>query len=98
MGQTAAADSGPDFRTLFESAPGLYIVLTPDLTIVAVSDAYLRATMTIRRFTAEYGAKYPKAVARRLDGVELIPLVRAGVRFVDGVRVERPEQHKKDAA
>ena len=38
----------PDFRTLFESAPGLYLVLTPDLTIVAVSDAYLRATMTTR--------------------------------------------------
>ncbi len=26
--------------------PGLYLVLTPDLKIVAVSDAYLRATMT----------------------------------------------------
>ena len=38
----------PDFRTLFESAPGLYLVLTPDLKIVAVSDAYLQATMTKR--------------------------------------------------
>jgi len=38
----------PDFRTLFESAPGLYLVLTPGLTIVAVSDAYLKATMTKR--------------------------------------------------
>ncbi len=38
----------PDFRALFESAPGLYLVLKPDLTIVAVSDAYLRATMTER--------------------------------------------------
>ncbi len=38
----------PDFRALFESAPGLYLVLTPDLTIVAVSEAYLRATMTKR--------------------------------------------------
>jgi signal transduction histidine kinase len=36
----------PDFRTLFESAPGLYPVLTSDLTIVAASDAYLHATMT----------------------------------------------------
>ncbi len=33
---------------MFESAPGLYLVLTPDLTIVAVSDAYLDATMTKR--------------------------------------------------
>ena len=38
----------PDFRALFESAPGLYLVLTPDLTIVAASDAYLHATMTKR--------------------------------------------------
>jgi signal transduction histidine kinase len=38
----------PDFQRLFESAPGLYLVLAPDLTIVAVSDAYLRATMTTR--------------------------------------------------
>lgn len=41
----------PDFRLLFESAPGLYLVLLPDApkyTLVAVSDAYLRATMTER--------------------------------------------------
>jgi PAS domain-containing protein len=37
-----------NFRLLFESAPGQYLVLTPDLTIVGVSDAYLRATMTNR--------------------------------------------------
>ena len=36
------------FRALFESLPGLYLVLTPDLNIVAVSDAYLAATMTKR--------------------------------------------------
>ena len=38
----------PDFQALFHSAPGLYLVLTPHLNIVAVSDAYLRATMTKR--------------------------------------------------
>jgi PAS domain-containing protein len=38
----------PDFQALFESAPGLYLVLTPALTIVAVSDAYVKATMTKR--------------------------------------------------
>jgi PAS domain S-box-containing protein len=36
------------FRALFESLPGLYLVLLPDLTIVAASDAYLKATMTRR--------------------------------------------------
>ncbi len=38
----------PDFRRLFEAAPGLYLVLTPELRIVAASNAYLRATMTCR--------------------------------------------------
>ena len=38
----------PDFQALFRSAPGLYLVLAPDLTIVAVNDAYARATMTER--------------------------------------------------
>ena len=38
----------PDFRALFESAPGLYLVMTPSFEIVATSDAYLRATMTTR--------------------------------------------------
>ncbi len=38
----------PDFRALFEAAPGLYLVLTPDLLIVAVSNAYLNATLTAR--------------------------------------------------
>lgn len=37
-----------DFQTLFESAPGLYLVLTPDFRTVAVSDAYLKATLTKR--------------------------------------------------
>src|SRR5260221_12791896 len=40
--------SHPDYRALFESAPGLYLVLDLDFTIVAASDAYLRATMTDR--------------------------------------------------
>lgn len=36
------------FENLFESLPGLYLVLAPDLKIVAVSDAYLKATITKR--------------------------------------------------
>ncbi len=35
-------------RALFDSAPDCYLALSPDLTIVAVSHAYLRATMTER--------------------------------------------------
>ncbi len=39
-----------EFQRLFEAAPGLMLVLAPDpgLTILAATDAYLRATMTTR--------------------------------------------------
>ena len=50
-GEVSAVDPGgqvPDFRALFEAAPGSYLVLDPGLRVVAVSDAYLRATMTER--------------------------------------------------
>ncbi len=40
--------STADFRAFFERAPGLCLALAPDLTIVAVSDAYARAMMTTR--------------------------------------------------
>lgn len=43
-----SSQATPDFQMLFRSAPGLYLVLDPGLIIVAVSDAYLRATMTQR--------------------------------------------------
>jgi hypothetical protein len=48
--QSRTAD-GPDFHTLFEAAPGLFLVLradAPRYTIVGASDAYLRATLTTR--------------------------------------------------
>lgn len=38
----------PDYKILFESLPGLYLVLDPSLRIVAASDGYLNATQTKR--------------------------------------------------
>jgi PAS domain S-box-containing protein len=52
---TSSPQPGPDFKALFEAAPGSYLVLTPDLTIVAVSDAYLRSTMTERELIVGRG-------------------------------------------
>src|SRR3979411_692563 len=37
-----------DYQAIFESTPGLYLILDPDLTIVAGNDAYLNATSTVR--------------------------------------------------
>jgi PAS domain S-box-containing protein len=50
-GRGPEADANPDYRTLFEAAPDLYLVIAPDAprhTITAASDAYLRATRTTR--------------------------------------------------
>src|SRR4029077_13039882 len=44
-----------DFRRLFEAGPGLYLVLDDALRIVAVSDAYLAATMTKREEILDRG-------------------------------------------
>jgi signal transduction histidine kinase/ActR/RegA family two-component response regulator len=46
--ETAPQALAPDFRALFESLPGLHLVLTPDMKIVAASEAYLRATLAKR--------------------------------------------------
>ncbi|WP_437718468.1 ATP-binding protein [Sorangium sp. So ce448] len=43
-----ATPANPDFRAIFEGLPGCYLVLRPDLTVAAVSDAYLKATNTRR--------------------------------------------------
>ena len=48
MSRTSGTVAPPDYRLLFETAPGPYLILTPDLTIVAVNQAYLTATMTKR--------------------------------------------------
>ena len=48
MDEPPTTCSGPDFQRLFESAPGLYLVLNTQYTILAVTDTYLRATMTQR--------------------------------------------------
>ncbi|GGC67260.1 PAS domain S-box protein [Undibacterium terreum] len=37
-----------DYQALFEATPGAYLILNPELTIVAVNDSYLKATLTVR--------------------------------------------------
>ena len=77
----------PDFKTLFESSPGWAIVLTPDLIIVAVSDAYLCGTMTKRE----------EIINRRLFDVFADDATDSGVRnlqaSLDSVLQNR-EQHR----
>ncbi len=40
--------SGDDFRPFFEASPSLQVISSTDLTIVAATHAYLRATMLRR--------------------------------------------------
>ncbi|MDI1445177.1 ATP-binding protein [Polyangium sp. 6x1] len=49
--RAGSSRSEPDFRALFESAPECYLVLAPDYTIVAASDAFLRTRMVSREAT-----------------------------------------------
>ena len=48
MARAMMVPSPHDFRALFESVPDRYLVLAPNLMIVAVSEAYLQATLTKR--------------------------------------------------
>lgn len=55
LAEAAGRSTGPSlpFQRLFESTPGLYLVLAPGtLEIVAASDAYLEATMVTREHIA----------------------------------------------
>ena len=38
----------PDYRKIFESSPRAYLILSPEFTIVAASDIYLRISLTKR--------------------------------------------------
>lgn len=40
--------NAPNFQVLFESAPGNFLVLDPQFKIIAVTEGYLQATMTLR--------------------------------------------------
>ena len=45
----AASGPRPDFQVFFESAPGLLcLVLNPEWKILAATDTYLQATLTVR--------------------------------------------------
>jgi PAS domain S-box-containing protein len=48
MNEMTSVALEPDFETLFNAAPNPYIVLDRDMRIVAVNDAYCRATLTER--------------------------------------------------
>jgi len=42
------APASVDFKALFEKSPGLYLILDPDLRVVAASDAYCRTVRSTR--------------------------------------------------
>jgi PAS domain S-box-containing protein len=55
-----------DFRALFESAPGLYLVLSPELAILAASDAYSSAILKKREEII--GEKFSDIFQSNFDG------------------------------
>lgn len=90
-----------DYRALFESAPGAYLVLSRDLRIVAASDAYLRATMTRREDILErrmFDVFPDNPAGRRASGVrnlrrsleKVLLLGRPDVMAVQKYDIRRP--------
>ncbi len=47
-GTADTTGDSPDFSALFARTPGLYLIVDTSFDIVAVNDAYCRATMTVR--------------------------------------------------
>ncbi|PRY09863.1 PAS domain S-box-containing protein [Pontibacter ummariensis] len=55
MEQPTITQPAVDFGQLFQSLPGLYLVLSPDLCVTAVTDSYLQATHSSRdRVVGQY--------------------------------------------
>jgi hypothetical protein len=88
---------------LFESAPGLYLVLTPDFKIVAASGAYLRATMTRREDVLGRGIfevfpdnpDDPTATGVRNLGASLDNVLR--LRAADAMAVQKYDIRRPEA-
>jgi two-component system sensor kinase FixL len=93
-----------DFRALFEAAPGLFLVLDPELIIVGASDGYLRATMTERE--AIVGHAIFEVFPDNPDEPEAsgVTSLRASLQRVvrdrqpDGVALQRYDVRRPDGA
>jgi two-component system sensor kinase FixL len=78
-----------DFQALFEAAPGLYLVLGPDLTIVGASDAYLQATMTQRE--AIVGRPLFEVFPDNPDDPEATGTANLGASLARVLRLRQPD-------
>ncbi|MDB5272319.1 MAG: hypothetical protein JWO58_686 [Chitinophagaceae bacterium] len=74
--------SAVDFRSLFEATPGLYVVLSPEFTIVAASDAYLKLAMKKREelIGLNFFDVFPDSPADQISNG--MPLIRAAMNKV----------------
>jgi PAS domain S-box-containing protein len=94
-----------NFKSLFEEAPGLIMVLNPSFTILAISDAYVEATYTKREdlfgkhfFDVFQDTKNTTAVAETKASLEyvlknkkphVIPMLRMEIKNLAGVLEEK---------
>lgn len=94
-----------NFKALFEEAPGLILVLNPNFTILAISDAYVEATYTKREdlvgkyfFDVFQDTKNTTAVAETKASLEyvlknkkphVIPMLRMEIKNLGGVLEEK---------
>ena len=101
-GNRNAVAAGLDFQLLFESLPGLFLVLSPDpqFTILGASDAYLRATSAERQ--AVVGRGLADAFADESDDAHAtgVQQLRASLervvagRVSDAMAVQKHDIHR----
>jgi PAS domain-containing protein len=87
----------PDFRLLFQATRGCNLALTPDLAIVAASDAYLRAIglerkAAVGRYVLDALGELQPAYALDLRAAlcRVIAQRQAGVMALQTLRRKRP--------
>ena len=97
----------PNFQEFFEATPGLYLILDPELHIVAANDAYCRATMTMREailgrsvfevFPDNPADPTPQGVRRLRDSLEhVLTYRRPDAMGVQKYDIRRPESEGGD--
>ena len=103
MSKSALPVPTPDFQILFQSVPGLYAVLTPDLKFVDASDAYLHGTMTKREEILGRGIFDVFPDNPEDPSTESVSKLRASLQRVlkwkvaDTMRVQKYDIRKPDA-
>ncbi len=104
MNKDAALKSALDFKTIFNSLPGRYLILSPELNIMVANDAYQKATGTCGDIVGKFIFDVVPYSLCKPDSEERIAFI-SSLEYVlsekkpnelDVFQAELPSSHKKD--